>query len=71
MKRLLTLKAVLEFGTGVVLVAILSALTTLLLGWGLDTPVGLTVARVGGVALLTIGTPPLMARVRGTRRPEE
>ena len=45
------------------LVAIPSVLATLLLGAQLDTPVGLTVARVGGVALLTIGTACWLARL--------
>jgi hypothetical protein len=68
MKNLLATTAVLEFGTGLVLVAIPSALATLLFGAPLDTPVGLTVARVGGVALLTIGTACWLARLDGPSR---
>ena len=68
MKTLLATTAVLEFGTGLVLVAVPSALTTLLLGAQLDTPVGLTVARVGGVALLAIGTACWLARLDGQSR---
>ena len=68
MKNLLVTAAVLEFGTGVVLVAIPSVLATLLFGAPLDTPVGLTVARVGGVALLAIGTACWLARLDGHSR---
>ena len=65
MKNLLVITGVVEFGTGLVLVAIPSALIMLLLGSQLDTPVGLTVARVGGVALLAIGTACWLARLEG------
>jgi len=68
MKSLLATTAVLEFGTGLVLIALPSALTTLLLGSKLDTPVGLTIARIGGVALLTIGTACWLARLEGESR---
>src|SRR5262245_427787 len=68
MKNLLATTAILEFGTGLVLVAIPSVLATLVLGAQLDTPVGLTVARVGGVALLTIGTACWLARLEGRSR---
>jgi hypothetical protein len=68
MKSLLTTTAMLEFGTGMLLVVIPSTLSSLLLGSPLDTPVGLTVARVGGVALLTIGTACWLARLEGHSR---
>ena len=68
MKNLLSTTAVLEFGTGLLLVAIPSVLATLLFGAPLDTPVGLTVARVGGVALLAIGTACWLARLDGHSR---
>jgi hypothetical protein len=68
MKNLLATTAVLEFGTGLVLIASPSALATLLLGAQLDSPVGLTVARVGGVALLAIGTACWLARLEGHSR---
>ena len=68
MKNLLVTAAVLEFGTGLVLVAIPSVLATLLFGAPLDTPVGLTVARVGGVALLAIGTACWLGRLDGHSR---
>jgi hypothetical protein len=63
MKNLLTITAVFEFGTGLVLLAIPSVLATLLLGAQLDTPAGLTVARIGGIALLAIGTACWFARL--------
>jgi hypothetical protein len=68
MKNLLATTAVLEFGTGLVLVAVPSVLATLLLGAQLQTPVGLTVARVGGVALLAMGTACWLARLDGHSR---
>lgn len=68
MKNLLAITAVLEFGTGLALAAIPSALATLLLGARLDTPVGVTVARVGGVALLAIGAACWLARLDGQSR---
>jgi hypothetical protein len=68
MKNFLVATAVLEFGTGLVLVAFPSALATLLFGAQLDTPVGLTVARLGGVALLAIGTTCWLARLDGQSR---
>jgi len=68
MKNLLATTAVLEFGTGLLLVSIPSVLATLLLGAQLDTDVGLTVARVGGLALLAIGTACWLARLDGHSR---
>ena len=63
MKRLLAVTAVFEAGTGLVLVAFPSALAVFLLGSKLDTPVGLTVARVAGVALLALGVACWLARL--------
>jgi hypothetical protein len=68
MKNLLTLTAVLEFATGLVLVMFPSALAVSLLGPQLDTVVGLTVARVAGVALLALGAACWFARLDGTTR---
>lgn len=68
MKNVLATTAVVECGAGVALVAIPSVVTTLLFGAPLDTPVGLTVARVGGVALLAIGTACWLARLDGHSR---
>jgi hypothetical protein len=62
---LLAVTAVFEFGTGLVLVAFPSALAAFLLGSQLDTPVGLTVARVAGVALLALGAACWLARREG------
>ena len=68
MKNLLATTAVVEFGTGVGLVAAPSAVTTLLLGAQLETPAALTVARLGGVALLAIGAACWRARLDGNSR---
>ena len=68
MKNLLTMTAVLEVGTGLVLVALPSPLATLLLSSSLDTPVALTVARVAGVALLALGVACWIARRDGQSR---
>jgi hypothetical protein len=68
MKNLLAITAVLEFPTGLALVALPSVLATFLLGSQLDTPVGLTVARVGGVALLALGAACWLARLDGETR---
>jgi len=62
MKNLLTVEAVIEVGTGLMLVALPSLLTTLLLGSSLDTPVALSVARMFGVALLALGVACWLAR---------
>jgi hypothetical protein len=54
MKALLTVEAVIEGGTGLVLVAFPSTVAALLLGASLDAPGALTVARVAGVTLLAL-----------------
>ena len=68
MKNVLTLTAVIEVGTGLVLVTLPSLLVTLLLGSSLDTPVALIVARVAGVALLALGVACWLARHDGQSR---
>jgi len=68
MKDLLATTAVLEFGTGLALVAMPSVLATLLFGAQLDTPVELTIARVVGVALLAISTACWLARLEDHSR---
>ena len=68
MKNLLTVEAVIEVGTGLMLVALPSLLTTLLLGSSLDTPVALSVARMFGVALLALGVACWLSRHDGQSR---
>ena len=54
MKKLLTITAIIEAATGLGLLAAPAVLARLLLGGMIDTPAALTVARVGGSALLAI-----------------
>jgi len=54
MKRLLVATALIEAGAGLALLARASWFTGLLLALPLEGPVGTTVARVGGLALLTL-----------------
>ena len=54
MKILLTTTAILESATGLVLIAVPSLLTWILFDSTLDTTVAQTVARVAGVALLSL-----------------
>jgi polar amino acid transport system substrate-binding protein len=58
MKKLLTTTAALEAGAGLALLTVPS----LVFGPEIDTPTGLTVARVGGAALLAIGVACWLAR---------
>ena len=55
MKRLLTVIAVLEGATGLVLVVRPSALADVLFGLPLIAPVAVTVGRITGVALVALG----------------
>lgn len=55
MKKLLTVTAALEAGAGLALALWPSAVAVLLLGSSLDTPASLTLGRVAGVALFTLG----------------
>ncbi len=68
MNHLLTLTAVIEMGSGLVLVALPSLLVTLLLGSLLDTPAALTIGRVAGAALLALGVACWLARHDGRSR---
>ena len=68
MRKLFTITALLESATGLGLVASPGLLATLLLGGGLDTPAALTVARVAGVALISIGLACWLARGDGASR---
>jgi len=61
-RNLFIVTAVIEVGTGLVLVPFPSLLAMLLLGSSLDAPVALTVARVAGVALIALGTACWLAR---------
>lgn len=65
MKKLLTITAIIEAATGLGLLAAPSVLARLLLGATLDTPAALTVARVGGTALLTISVACWLGRENG------
>ena len=65
MKKLLTLTAIIEAATGVGLLAAPAVLAQLLLGGTLDTPAALTVARVGGTALLAISVACWLSRENG------
>ena len=65
MKRLLAITAVIEAGTGFGLLVVPSMITQVLLGATLDTPVAMTVARVGGAGLITIGVACWLARNDG------
>lgn len=62
MRKLLATTAVLEAGTGLGIVALPSAVVSLILGSPLDTPAALAVARIAGVALLALGVACWLAR---------
>jgi len=55
MKKLLITTAIIESATGLILVSYPSVIAALLFGSSLDSPVALTVARVAGVALISLG----------------
>ena len=54
-KALLIVTAILEAGTGAALLAVPSLLAEVLLGTGLSSPAALVVARVAGLALISVG----------------
>jgi len=62
MKRLLTVTAIMEFGTGLVLVSLPWLLTGLLFGSSIDAPIVLTIARIAGVAILALAVTCWFAR---------
>jgi Kef-type K+ transport system membrane component KefB len=61
-KTLQTVTAVIELGAGLALLCLPSTTVALLLGSPLDTPTALTVARVGGAGLLSLGVACWLAR---------
>src|SRR3954451_17124222 len=65
MKKLLIITAIIEAATGVSLLAAPAVLVQLLLGRTLDSSVALTVARVGGTALLAISVACWRSRENG------
>lgn len=62
MKKLHTVTAVIEAGTGLTLLAVPSLVVTLLLGSPLDSPVAVMLGRVTGAALLALGLACWLAR---------
>lgn len=62
MKTLLIVKTVVEALAGLALALLPSLLVSLLLGSPLDTPAGIIIARMTGVALLTLGIACWLAR---------
>jgi hypothetical protein len=62
MKTLLTATAVIELGAGLALISCPSATTAILVGAPLQGPAALTVARIGGAALLALGGACSLAR---------
>jgi hypothetical protein len=67
-KRLFTVTAAIEGGTGLLLVAAPSILTRLLFGSSLEGAVAVTIARLAGVALLTLTVACWLARRDGETR---
>ena len=65
MKKLLTITAIIEAATGLGLLVAPTVLARLLLGGMLETPAALTIARVGGMALVTIGVACWLSRENG------
>src|SRR6516165_2354946 len=62
MKTLHTVNALIELGAGLALLCFPSPVVVLLFGSPLDTPTGLSVARVGGAGLLSLGVACWLAR---------
>jgi hypothetical protein len=67
-KNFLTLTAMIEVGTGLIMIACPSFLTIFLLGSSLDMPVAITIARIAGVAIMALGIACLLARSDGESR---
>jgi hypothetical protein len=62
MKTVLTITAILESGTGLVLIAVPSLLTQILFDVILETPAALAVVRIAGAALVSLGLACWLAR---------
>jgi hypothetical protein len=62
MKALLVATAAIEFGAGLALLCIPSGAAQLLFGASLDTSAAVTMARIGGLGLLTLGIMSWLAR---------
>lgn len=62
MKRLLIATAIIETGAGLALLCLPASAALLLFGTPLDTPPALSVARLGGLGLLTLGVACWLAR---------
>jgi hypothetical protein len=62
MKILLTVTAIIEAGAGLALLAVPSITASLLLGTPLDSPAAVSLARVGGAAILTLAIVCWLAR---------
>jgi hypothetical protein len=62
MKSLLVVTALIEVGAGVALLCCPSAVVALLLGSGFDTSAAVTLGRVAGAALLSLGVACWLAR---------
>lgn len=65
MKKLLTITALIEGATGLGLLIVPSVIARMLLGATLDASVAVTVARVAGAALLSLGVACWLARDDG------
>ena len=68
MKNLLTTTAVIEGGSGLLMVTFPALAATLLFGSPLDTPAGLTAGRSAGAALIAIGVASWLMRNEGQSR---
>jgi hypothetical protein len=65
MKKLLTITALIEGATGLGLLVVPSVIARVLLGATLDAPVAVTVARVAGAALVSLGVACWLSRDDG------
>jgi len=68
-RKLLIVTAILEAATGAALLALPALVISVLLGTYLDSPGGVTVARVAGAAMLSLGVACWLARHDGQSRP--